>query len=106
MRLPSDVAICLNAWCFDKTTQFSTDHSAALLAGYQSVRVFTSNEWAALPTLCRGSAMRFLLTRAYDWLNTRRDALVRPHDPSHFLKRLQFHQQVTTPESYGVQSNP
>lgn len=100
-----DVAICLNAWCFDNSDQFIKDHGAALLAGYQSERPLSSNECASLPTLCRGAAMRFLLTRAYDWLNTKQDALVRPHDPHHFLKRLQFHQQVTTPDSYGLKTN-
>jgi len=101
-----DIAICINAWCFDKSIQFSKDHSAALLTGYQSQRALAADEWEALPTLSRGSAMRFLLTRAYDWLNTKQDALVRPHNPHHFLKRLHFHQQVTTPEIYGSRSKP
>lgn len=99
-----DVAISLNAWCFDKANTWSDARSSQLLAGYQSERKLSPNECAALPTLCRGAAMRFLLTRSYDWLNTKQDALVRPHDPLEFLKRLQFHQQVTTPDSYGLQT--
>lgn len=97
-----DVAICINAWCFDDKHVFSPAHCAALLSGYQAVRKLSNAERAALPTLCRGAAMRFLLTRAYDWLNTKDDALVRPHDPRDYLKRLQFHQTVNDAAGYGL----
>lgn len=97
-----DVAITLNAWCFDKASAFSLAHARALLKGYQSIRPLSKNEAAAFPVLCRGAAMRFLLTRSYDWLNTKQDALVRLHNPIDYLERLQFHQQVTDPLDYGL----
>ncbi len=100
-----DLAICINAWCFDRAHHFRQSHANALLEGYQSKRVLSQSECAALPTLCRGAAMRFLLTRSYDWLNTKQDALVRPHNPRDYLKRLSFHQQVTTPATYGLNNN-
>ena len=98
-----DVAICLNAWCFDEKLRLSKAHSDALLRGYQSARALSSKERAALPTLCRGSAMRFLLTRCFDWLNTRQDALVRLHDPLDYLKRLTVHQEISNPDQYGLE---
>ena len=63
-----DVAICLNAWCFEKDCSFNLTKGTALLAGYQSVRPLSDDEKAALPMLARGSALRFMLTRLYDWL--------------------------------------
>jgi len=97
-----DIAICINAWCFDRAHNFKHARANALLEGYQSQRKLSAAECAALPTLCRGAAMRFLLTRSYDWLNTKQDALVRPHDPRAYLQRLSFHQQATTPATYGL----
>lgn len=99
-----DIAICINAWCFDQNHAFDKTLSSALLRGYQSRRALTPSEVAALPTLCRGAALRFLLTRSFDWLNTDPHALVKPHDPRDFLKRLQFHQTITHAESYGLES--
>lgn len=99
-----DIAICLNAWCFDTEHRFSKAHSTALLQGYQTARKLSASECSALPALCRGAAMRFLLTRSYDWLNTKQDALVRPHDPRDYFKRLSFHQTVTTPDQYGLEA--
>lgn len=100
-----DIAICINAWCFDRAHNFRQSHAAALLEGYQSERQLSQSECAALPILCRGAAMRFLLTRSFDWLNTKQNALVRPHDPRDYLKRLAFHQQVATPDTYGIHAN-
>lgn len=100
--LALDIAICMNAWCFDEARRFSRDHSKALLEGYQSIHPISDEERGALPTLCRGAAMRFLLTRSYDWLNAKEDALVRPHDPIDYLKRLKFHQGVQSAETYGL----
>ena len=87
-----DLAVTHTAWCFDASGQhFDTGVSAALLAGYASVRALSEAERAALPVLARGAAMRFLMTRAYDWLHTPADALVTRKDPMAFARRLQFH---------------
>lgn len=89
--LAFDLAVCLNAWCFGPEG-FLPDHARALVGGYESVRPLTAAERAALPVLARGAAMRFLLTRLYDWLHPEPDALVTPKDPLGFLERLRFFQ--------------
>lgn len=90
--LAYDVAVTHAAWCFDASGQtFQPDLSAALLEGYRSVRALSAAETAALPLLARGAALRFLSTRAYDWLNTPADALVTRKDPMAFARRLQFY---------------
>ncbi len=87
-----DVAVTHAAWCFDATgCHFDAAASAALLAEYDSVRPLAPAERAALPLLARGAAMRFLATRAYDWLHTPADALVTRKDPMAFARRLQFY---------------
>jgi homoserine kinase type II len=87
-----DVAVTHAAWCFDATGErFDAATSAALLAGYESVRPLSDAEHAALPILARGAAMRFLMTRAYDWLHTPPGALVTRKDPLAFARRLSFY---------------
>jgi homoserine kinase type II len=87
-----DLAICLNAWCFDEAHRFEMEKGAALLSAYRRVRPLSSAEFDAFPTLARGAAMRFLLTRYVDWLNVPKGALVRPKDPREYLAKLRFHQ--------------
>jgi len=99
-----DLAVCLNSWCFDKDGSFNITKSARLLKAYQSVRLLTDEEKQALPVLCSGAAMRFFLTRLYDWINTPADALVKPHDPLEFWARLRFHQKVASAADYGLWS--
>ena len=99
--LAYDIAICLNAWCFDDTT-FNREKGAALLAGYEQVRMLTTAERAAMPMLARAAALRFLLTRTYDWLNRIPGALVVPHDPMDYVARLDFHRSVTSIQAYGA----
>ena len=87
-----DVAVTHAAWCFDATgTRFNPEVSAALLAGYEGVRPLSAEERAALPLRARGAAVRFLATRAYDWLNTPDGALVTRKDPMAFARRLEFY---------------
>jgi homoserine kinase type II len=87
-----DVAVTHAAWCFSSDgVRFDPAISAALLAGYEAVRPLSHAERAALPVLARGAAMRFLSTRAYDWINTPADALVVKKDPMAFARRLQFY---------------
>jgi len=97
-----DLAICINAWCFEADLSFNLTKCRALIAAYDAVRPLNEAEKAALPTLCRGSALRFLLTRLYDYLNVPPGALVRPHDPKEYSKRLRFHQTVASPADYGL----
>ncbi len=99
-----DIAICLNAWCFEADNSFNITKSKAFLRGYEKVRNLEPAEIAALPILCRGAALRFLLTRAYDWLNPPQNALVRPKDPLEYRRKLRFHQQAATPANYGFVS--
>jgi homoserine kinase type II len=73
-----------------------------MLAAYRQERNTSDAEIAALPTIARGAALRFLLTRLYDWLNHPKGAFVRPKDPREYLSVLQFHQRVTAPGEYGI----
>ncbi len=98
-----DVAICLNAWCFERDRSFNITKARRLLAAYRRVRPFSDAEIAALPTMARGSAIRFLLTRLYDWLNHPQGALVKPKDPLEYLAILEFHRRVGGPGDYGLE---
>jgi homoserine kinase type II len=104
--LAYDVAIALNAWCFESDHAFNVTKGQALLKGYQSVRALEPAERRALPLLARGAALRFLLTRAYDWLHTDRDALVNRKDPQEYLRRLQFHRRIQSASEYGLEGTP
>ena len=97
-----DLAICLNSWCFEADASFNLTKGQALLAGYESVRPLEAAEVAALPALCRGSALRFLVTRLVDWLNVPPGALVKPLDPLEYDRRLVFHQRITDAREYGL----
>jgi homoserine kinase type II len=98
-----DLAICLNAWCFEPDHSFNVTKARLLMSAYQKRRPLSAAETAALPVLCRGSALRFLLTRLYDWLNHPEGALVRPKDPLEYWAKLQFHQHVPGAEGYGLE---
>jgi homoserine kinase type II len=100
--LAYDVAICLNAWCFEPDRSFNTTKARALLQAYEKVRPLDANERQALPLLARGSALRFLLTRLYDWLHTPADALVKRKDPLEYLAYLRFHRSSTSLADYGL----
>jgi homoserine kinase type II len=100
--LAYDVAICLNAWCFEIDGSFNVTKGRALLSGYNAVRKLELKEVAALPMLARGAALRFLLTRTIDWLNVPAGALVRPKDPNEYLKKLNFHRSIKNASEYGL----
>lgn len=97
-----DLATCLNAWCFEKDFSFNLTKGTALLEGYQSVRPLSEAEKAALPMLARGSALRFMLTRLYDWLTVPDGGLVMKRDPMEYIRRLRFHRAIKTPQEYGL----
>ncbi len=97
-----DLAICLNAWCFEEDGAFNITKARGLLQAYAQVRPMGKDELAALPLLARGAAMRFLLTRLYDWINHPEGAFVRPKNPNEYLLRLRFHRSITSPTGYGL----
>jgi len=99
-----DVAICLNAWCFEPDGSFNLTKGQAMLAGYQALRRLQPEEIQALPVLCRGSAMRFMLTRLVDWLNVPPGALVKPKDPLEYDRKLHFHRHVKHAREYGLEA--
>jgi homoserine kinase type II len=100
--LAYDIAVCLNAWCFEADFSFNVTKSRALLGAYQALRPLSVQEQAALPVLCQGAAVRFLLTRLYDWLNTPAGALVTRKDPVEYLRRLRFHLSASDGGAYGL----
>ncbi len=100
--LAYDVAVCLNAWCFEGDAAFNVTKSRALLRGYQAVRPLERSEIEALPRLARGGALRFLLSRARDWLHPPEGTLVHVKDPLEYWRKLRFHQQVSSPREYGL----
>ena len=97
-----DVAICLNSWCFEQDLSFNLTKGRALLNAYQTVRPMEAREIQALPLLARGSALRFLLTRLYDWLNVPEGALVKPKDPLEYHRKLRFHRTIADATGYGL----
>jgi homoserine kinase type II len=100
--LAYDIAVSLNAWCFEKDMSFNITKGQAFLRGYEEVRPLSAREREAMPVLARGAAMRFLLTRSYDWLNTPKNALVSPKNPLEYVRRLRFHQGVRSIAEYGL----
>lgn len=100
--LAFDVAICLNAWCFETDHSYNVTKGRALLRGYENTRALGPAERAALPILARGAAMRFLLTRLVDWLAVPDGALVKPKDPLEYYRKLRFHQSVKSAADYGA----
>lgn len=99
-----DIAVCLNAWCFEADFAFNVTKSRALLKGYAAVRELEPAERDVLPILARGAALRFLLTRAHDWLHTSQSALVKPHNPLEYLRRLRFHRTARSVGEYGLEA--
>jgi homoserine kinase type II len=100
--LAYDAAICLNAWCFEADGSLNVTKARSLLAGYQAIRPLAPAEVEALPLLARGSALRFLLTRLYDWLTTPAGALVVKKDPLEYYRKLRFHRGVADASAYGL----
>ncbi len=100
--LAYDLAICLNAWCFEPDASFNVTKARAMLQAYERERKLTEEELRDLPLLARGAATRFLLTRTYDLINTDANALVRTKDPNEYLRKLRFHQRVKSYRDYGI----
>jgi homoserine kinase type II len=100
--LAYDLAVCLNAWCFEPDGSFNVTKGSAMIAGYEGVRRLDGAEVQALPILCRGAALRFMLTRLVDWLNVPPGALVKPKDPLEFDRKLAFHRRIGSAAEYGL----
>jgi homoserine kinase type II len=100
--LAYDVAVCLNAWCFESDHSYNVTKGRSLLNAYGKVRALSEAERNALPVLACGAAMRFLLTRLVDWLAVPDGALVRPKDPLEYYRKLRFHQSVKSVQDYGL----
>jgi homoserine kinase type II len=97
-----DLAICLNAWCFEEPNAINVTKARALLRSYAGRRPLSEAEIRALPILARGAALRFLLTRLYDWFHTDEGALVKPKDPLEYRRKLRFHKGVGSVGDYGL----
>src|SRR3954452_16846814 len=102
--LAYDVAICLNAWCFETDHSYNVTKGRSLLQAYAQVRPLSEQERQALPLLARGAALRFLLTRLVDWFHVPAGALVRPKDPLEYYRKLRFHQAVKNVRAYGIEA--
>ncbi|CAN5363981.1 homoserine kinase [soil metagenome] len=100
-----DVAICLNAWCFEIDHSFNVTKARAFLGAYSRERKLSIAEQQAFPLLARGASIRFLLTRLVDWLNVPPGALVRPKDPLEYVRKLRFHQGVKSIRDYGIEDS-
>ncbi len=97
-----DLAICLNAWCFEGKGELNITKARRFLHAYDAVRPLSDAEWQALPVLAQGAALRFLLTRLHDALLPDDGALVSHHDPAEYVDKLRFHEQVKSYHEYGV----
>ncbi len=100
--LAYDVAICLNAWCFEADHSYNVTKGKSLLSSYAAVRPLAAGERRALALLARGAALRFLLTRLVDWFDVPPGALVKPKDPVEYFRKLRFHQTVASVRDYGI----
>lgn len=100
--LAYDVAVCLNAWCFEPDGAFNVTKARAMLAAYDAARPLSVAERAALPVLCQGAAIRFALTRLFDWVNTPAGALVVRKDPMEYVRRLRFFRTGRELADYGL----
>jgi homoserine kinase type II len=100
--LAYDLAVCVNAWCFEPDNSFNVTKGRAMIQAYESKRKLEPAERDKLPILARGAALRFLLTRLYDWLEVPPGALVTPKDPREYLRKLRFHQRAGTAADYGM----
>jgi len=100
--LAYDLAVCINAWCFEVDGSFNVTKARNLVTSYQRVRPCSADEIDALPLLARGAALRFLLTRLHDWLNQVDGAMVKPKNPVEYVHKLRFHRSVDGPSAYGI----
>ena len=98
-----EIAICLNAWCFeDSNNEFNPTKAKYLLGSYNQERKFSNEEVEALPLLARASALRYLLTRLLDFYSHEDSDLILKKDPNEYISKLRFHQSVRKASEYGL----
>jgi len=98
-----EIAICLNAWCFeDSNNEFNPTKAKYLLGSYNQERKFSNEEIEALPLLARASALRYLLTRLLDFYSHEDSDLILKKDPNEYISKLKFHQSVRKASEYGL----
>mgnify|MGYP000548429498 CR=1 FL=1 len=100
--LAYDIAVCLNAWCFERDHAFNLTKARAFLNAYDAVRPLSEAEAQALPILSAGAALRFMLTRLYDWAMTPEGSLVVKKDPLEYLAKMRFHRAIRSAGEYGL----
>ena len=96
-----DLAIAVNAWCFDNDEIFNKNKFKSLIDGYQSIRKLSKEELFYLPLLSQAAALRFLLTRIYDWAHTPKNANVIPKNPKEYIQKMRFHETISNNKNYG-----
>jgi len=97
-----EIAIVLNAWCFEKNYEFNITKAKLFLSSYNDIRPLDKAELEFLPVLCVGASLRFLSTRLYDFFNRKKDALVNVKDPREYIEKLKFHLQIKSHFEYGL----
>jgi homoserine kinase type II len=95
-----DLAIAVNAWCFDNDKIFNKNKFKSLIDGYQSIRKLSKEELFYLPLLSHAAALRFLLTRIYDWAHTPKNADVIPKNPKEYIHKMRFHKTISNNKNY------
>ena len=98
-----EIAICINALCFDKKNGkffFNKKKSKNLIKGYSKIRKLSKNEKKSLNVLCKGAALRYLLTRTYDYLNTPKSAIIKKKDPKEYIQKLKVHNKFDSFKNY------
>jgi len=98
-----EIAICINALCFDKKNNkfiFNKKKSTNLIKGYSKIRKFSDKEKKSLNVLCKGAALRYLLTRTYDYLNTPKSAVIKIKNPREYIQKLKVHNQFINFKNY------
>ncbi|MEY2910242.1 MAG: Homoserine kinase [Pseudomonadota bacterium] len=97
-----EIAICINSLCFDNNSTFNMTKAKNLIDGYTSIRTLSEDEKKYLPILSMGAAMRFFLTRLYDFYHTDNKADVKIKDPFEYLKKIEFHSTIKNFNEYFI----
>ena len=98
-----EIAICINALCFDKKNRkfvFNKKKSMNLIKGYSKIRMLSNSEKKSLNVLCKGAALRYLLTRVYDYLNTPKNAVIKIKDPKEYIQKIKIHNKFESFKNY------
>ena len=100
-----EIAICINALCFDKKkSKFKINKQKIknLIKGYESIKKISLKEKKSLNILCKGAAIRYLLTRLYDYSNTPKTALIKIKNPNEYYQKLTIHNKLLNYKDYLI----